>query len=84
MSLMNLLSWSTMVHPPTLRLASTCLDEILLPGADRPSADLAEDKEQEMGPKHEVNPTWVALTGLTGAGRLGDLDDRSRPGELMD
>jgi hypothetical protein len=37
-----------------------------------------------MGPKHEVNPTWVALTGLTHAGRLGDLVDRSRPGELMD
>ena len=38
-----------------------------------------------MGPKHEVNPTWVALTGSDpSAGRLGDLVDRSRPGELMD
>jgi hypothetical protein len=39
MSLMNLLSWSTMANPPTLRLASTRLDEIRLTGAsaDQPN-----------------------------------------------
>ena len=46
MSLMNLLSWSTMVDPPTLRLASTCLDEIRLTGGGRRSADPEEDEEQ--------------------------------------
>jgi hypothetical protein len=45
MSLMNLLSWSSTVDPPPLRLPSTCLDEIRLTGAERRSADPMIDED---------------------------------------